>query len=294
MQPNIGFIGYGEASYNIAKGLTGEGLKTIVAYDKLWNVAPQSELVQKRAAEVGVKLAASLKEMVESVDIVISAVSANLAVPLAKESKPFLKANQIYIDINAAAPMTKEEIDVIISPVALFVDGAVMGPVPTYGHKVPISVSGKGAKLFYDQLSAFGMNLTFLEGPAGSASASKMFRSIFMKGFVALLLEMTIASHKYGIEDDVLASVEATLTGEPFKKMINSQLTRGVIHSERREHEMEEVIATLESGKMDSTMSVATKAKLRWVTELKLKDHFQGVPPKDFHEIFTALERLYK
>jgi len=249
-------------------------------------------LIQKRAKEIGVGLAHSLQEMIESADIVFSAVSANLAVPLAIESKPFLKAQQIYIDINAAAPMTKEEIDKIISPVALFVDGAVMGPVPTYGHKVPLSVSGTGAKPFFDQLSAYGMNLTLMEGAAGSASASKMFRSIFMKGFVALLLEMTIAAHKYGIEDDVLASVQETLTGEPFLKMINSQLTRGVVHSARREHEMEEVIETLGSLQMDSTMSTATKAKLGWVTSLKLKEYFQGVPPKDFHEIYAALDKL--
>ena len=34
----VGFIGFGEAAFNIAKGLKKEGLEGIIAYDKFWNV----------------------------------------------------------------------------------------------------------------------------------------------------------------------------------------------------------------------------------------------------------------
>jgi hypothetical protein len=44
----LGFIGFGEAAYNITKGLTSEGLDGIIAYDKFWKDAPGSELVCKR------------------------------------------------------------------------------------------------------------------------------------------------------------------------------------------------------------------------------------------------------
>ncbi len=291
MQPRIGFIGYGEASFNIAKGLTGEGIAHISAYDKFWNIAPQAELIQKRAQEAGASLATSLQELVESSDIIISSVSANLAVPLAKESAPYLRAGQIYVDLNSAGPDTKVAVNEIVSSKALFVDVAVMGTVPGNGHKVPMLASGDGAALFVEKMQPFGMNLTFLEGPAGKSSASKMFRSIFMKGFVTLLLETVIAGHEYGIEDDVLASIEETLTAGPLLPIINGMLTRGVIHSERREHEMDEVIATLKSLGLDSTMSVATKEKLRWCTNLKFKEYFKGIPPKNFHEIFAVIKK---
>ena len=287
----LSFIGFGEAAFNIAKGLKGEGLDGIMAFDKFWKGAPGSELIGKRAAEAQVKLFPSLQELVESSEMVVSAVSADMAVSLAKDSKPFLKAGKIYVDINATSPKTKQEIDEIISPVALFVDCAVMGPVPTYKHKVPVSVSGKGAKLFFETMSPYGMNITFMDAPAGSASASKMFRSIFMKGFVTLLLEMLVAAQKYRVEDDVLLSVKETLTAGPLLEVVNGLLGRGVIHSERREHEMDEVIATLEALKVDGTMSKATKAKLRWCTELGLKGYFKGVPPQDFHEIFEAIDK---
>jgi len=286
----LGFIGFGEAAFNIGKGLKKEGLDGIIAYDKFWNVAPQSELIAKRAAEATVTLVPSFQELVERSQIVLSAVSANMSVPLAQQAKPFLKKHQLYVDLNATSPMTKEEVNAIISPVASFVDCAVMGPVPTYGHKVPVSVSGAGAKEFTEKLAPYGMKITFMDAPAGAASASKMFRSIFMKGVVVLLVEMLVAGHKYGVEDDVLSSVQETLSGGPMNELINGLVARGVIHSARREHEMDEVIATLNLLEVDSTMSKATKTKLRWVTELGLKDYFKGVPPKDFHEIFAPID----
>jgi len=289
MQPKIGFIGFGEASFNIAKGLKGEGLLGITAYDKFWDIEPQAALIRQRSQEADVVMAPSLKDLVEGADIIISSVSANLAVPLAKESAPYLKAGQIYVDLNSAGPDTKVAANEIISPKALFVDVAVMGTVPGNGHKVPMLASGEGAAAFVEQLQPFGMKLTLLDGPAGKSSASKMFRSIFMKGFVTLLLETVIAGHKYGIEDDVLASIEETLTAGPLLPIINNMLARGIIHSERREHEMDEVIATLKSIQVDSTMSEATKAKLRWCTEQNFKQYFKGVPPKDFHEMFAVL-----
>jgi len=287
----LGFIGFGEAAFNISMGLKSEGLGGIIAYDKYWNSEPRSELICKRAGEAAVELLPSLQALVEKSDIVISAVSADMAVSLAREAKPFLREGKIYVDLNATSPMTKEEVDNIISPAALFVDCAVMGPVPTYQHKVPVSVSGKGAGAFFEKMSSYGMNITLMEAPAGSASASKMFRSIFMKGFVTILLEMLVAAQKYQVADDVLMSVNETLTGGPLLEVINGLVNRGVIHSERREHEMDEVIATLDTIGVDATMSKATKDKLRWCTNLGLKEYFKGVPPKDFHEIFSALEK---
>jgi len=291
MAPKIGFIGFGEAAFHIAEGLSGEGITHISAYDKYWNTAPQSELIQKRAKDAAVALVTSIQELIENSEIIFSAVSANLSVSLAQESAPYLRPGQIYVDINSAAPTTKVEASAVVSPKALFVDAAVMGTVPGNGHKVPILASGEGAELFIEKIRPYGMNVTLMAGPVGSSSASKMFRSIFMKGFVTLLLETVIAGHKYGVEDDVLASIAETLAAGPFLEVANGLIARGVIHAERREHEMDEVIATLKSLQIDSTMSEATKAKLRWCTDLKFKEHFKGIPPKDFHEIFAVIDK---
>ena len=292
-KPRIGFIGFGEAAYNIAKGLSEEGLSYIIAFDKFWNIEPQGTIIKKRAQEVGVTLLPSMAKMIEKTEYIFSAVSANLALPLAQECKPYLGEGKCYVDINAASPMTKEAIAELIKLTgASFVDVAVMGPVPVYKHKVPICVCGNGAKNFYETFSKYGMNITYMGEKPGVSSASKMFRSIFMKGFVAILLETIIASHKYQVEDDVLSSIKETLDHAPFFEVINNLLTRGVIHSARREHEMDEVIATLQSLGVDAIMSEATKMKLRWCTEKGFKEYFKGVPPSDYHEILVAFDKI--
>lgn len=287
--PRIGFIGMGEAVFHIAKGLRDDGLTGIHAYDKMWNVAPQSELVNRRAQESGVTLSPSLQALVEGSDIIICAVSANLAVTLANECKPWLSAGKIYADFNSAGPQTKIEIATLIEPSgALFVDGAIMGTVPGVGHKVPTLVCGTGAVALAAALQPFGMALNVLEGDAGRASASKMLRSIFMKGVVALMLETVLAGHRYGLEDDLLESIAETFSKGSFHDVANGLMARGVIHAERRAHEMEEVIATLHAAKVDATMSQATHAKLLAIAASGYKEHFGGVAPKDFHDIFQV------
>jgi hypothetical protein len=46
--------------------------------------------------------------------MVVSAPSADMAVALARASKPFLKPGQMYVYLNASCPVTKDGIDKII------------------------------------------------------------------------------------------------------------------------------------------------------------------------------------
>jgi len=286
--PVIGFIGLGEAAFHIARGLHGAGMQGIVAYDKFWDTAPHAELIGQRAGQAGVRLLPSLQALVEAADIVVSAVSANLAVPLAAESAPWLRPGKLYADLNSAGPQTKAEAARIVAGTgADFADGAIMGTVPGLGHKVPILACGTGAQRLRDALAPFGSVVTVLEGEAGRASASKMLRSIFMKGVVALLLETVLAGHEYALEDDLLDSIAETFAAGPFLEVVNGLISRGVIHAERRAHEMDEVIATLAAARVDATMSRATREKLLAIAAAGYKAHFKGVPPKDFHEIFA-------
>lgn len=286
----LGFLGFGEAAFNIAAGLREAGLDGIRAYDKAWNVEGQAKLVLDRAADAKVALDHTMEDLIRKVDIVVCSISADAAIPVAKASVPFLSKSQIYVDLNSAGPDTKVAVDKIVSPQATFVDVAVMGAVPGNRHKVPMLAAGVGAQPLRDFLAPYGTNITVLDGPPGKASASKMFRSIFMKGFMMLLLETVVAGRTFALEDDILTSIGKSLNAKDFNAYASDILCRGVIHSARREHEMDEVIATLESIDVDATMSEATKAKLNWCTRHALREHFGGVAPKDYHEIFAALQ----
>ena len=103
----LGFIGFGEAGFNISEGLKGDGFDQIIAYDKYWDVEPNSELIRGRAEQAQVALVPGMQELIEKSDMIISAVSADMALELARTASPFIKKDQIYVDINATSPMTK-------------------------------------------------------------------------------------------------------------------------------------------------------------------------------------------
>ncbi len=285
----IGFLGFGEASFNIAQGLRDEGMTGIRAYDAAWQTQPAAAMIADRAEAAGVTLDPSAAALIAAVDVVICSISANAAVPVARDVAPLLRAGQVYVDLNSAGPDTKLAVERLIPEGVTFVDVAVMGTVPGNRHKVPMLASGAGAFDFAAFGNSIGMAITALDGPAGKASASKMFRSIFMKGYVMLLLEAVVAGREFGIEEDVLASIGQSLGVADFRATANDLMCRAVIHAERREHEMAEVVATLDSLGVDATMSVAGREKLAWCVRQGFREHFGGKPPADFQEIFATL-----
>ncbi|MCJ8139886.1 NAD(P)-dependent oxidoreductase [Falsirhodobacter halotolerans] len=285
----IGFLGFGEASFNIADGLREEGFAGVHAYDAAWQTPPAQAMIAERAAQAQVALHPSAEALIRAVDIVICSISASAAVPVARQVAPLLRVGQIYVDLNSAGPDTKRAVEALMPEGIPFVDVAIMGTVPGLRHKVPMLASGPGAAAFAAFGNAHGMGITALDGPTGMASASKMFRSIFMKGYVMLLLETVIAGRAFGIEEDVLASIGQSIRTDDFRKTASDLMCRAVIHAERREHEMDEVVATLNSLGLDATMSVAGRDKLAWCKDRGLRDHFGGKPPADFQDILAAL-----
>ncbi len=257
------FIGFGEAAYHIASGLKAEGLTDLGAYDR--NAAdPQlGGLIQQRAAEVGVKLFESLESAYQAGEFIACLTSANSALAVAKSVIPQLKAEQVYIDMNSAAPTVKAEIAQIPhNEGVMFCDAAVMGTVPGNKHKVPMFLAGNGAVKFAAAFSPYGMKLTVLDAKAGGASAIKMFKSVIMKGLPQLMFESFEAAVKYGVLNTLVDSLASSLNGKTVEQLADTFTARTMIHAARRSEEMQDVVATLENLGVDAAMSKATLAKL--------------------------------
>jgi len=135
------------------------------------------------------------------------------------------------------------------------------------------------------------MNITFIKEEAGSSSAMKMCRSIFMKGFTALLLETLTASYEFGVDQDILKSIEKTLRNQPIEELANLLITRTAIHAERRVTEMDEVIKTLEDIHASSRMSQQTKAILQEIVSEDLKGYFNNTVPQSYTDVINALNK---
>jgi 3-hydroxyisobutyrate dehydrogenase-like beta-hydroxyacid dehydrogenase len=115
-----------------------------------------------------------------------------------------------------------------------------------------------------------------------------MFRSIFMKGLTMLLIETLSASHKFGVDDKILESIERSLK-KPLHEMANMLITRTAIHAERRLSEMEQVMDTLKEMKLDYTMSEATRQKLQTLVDLELNRHFNYQAPQHYTDVLKQL-----
>jgi 3-hydroxyisobutyrate dehydrogenase-like beta-hydroxyacid dehydrogenase len=291
--PRIGFVGFGEAGFQIARGLRGVGIEDIAAFDIHTDTPGLSQKIRLRAQQTGTRLAASNAELTAVSDIVFSTVTASQALAAAQQTAPCLNAPQLYADLNSVSPVLKQAIDQVITATgAKFVEVAVMAPAPPYAHKVPMLVGGAGASEFIERLQPFGMQLEFTSVKVGEAAATKMCRSVIVKGLEALLTECVLAASRYGAEERVFKSLSETFPGLDWSEMATYMVGRVVVHGERRAREMEEVAETLRSSGVEPMMAEATVRRMDWSDKLGLKALFGGEAPASHQEFAAAVAKL--
>ena len=289
----LGFIGFGEVGFEMAKGYGKEGLEGILAFDVMQGHAVYGSLVKERVEASGVTLVASPEEVLQQVDVAIVAVPGDKALQTAKGIKSLLQRGTIYVDVSAASPGVKRAIweEIKDSGVA-FVDGAMLGPLPVYQHKVPTLISGNGSDLFLELMRPYHMDLEKVSDVPGEATGIKLIRSIFMKGLPALFVEVLEAASIMKVDHLVLKSLATTMNACSFEQTFNRLVTGSAVHAERRAHEMENVIEMLESIDVKPTMSQATFERLSWLASKNLKEKFGGKTPKQWQEVVTAWEQM--
>src|SRR5262249_35609451 len=106
--PAIGFIGFGEAGFHIAKGLKGAGAGRIHAYDVNTYTPALGDRIRARATDSEVCLVHSSAAIADSSDILFSAVTADRALEAAEQTAGFLRGRHIYVDINSVSPERKK------------------------------------------------------------------------------------------------------------------------------------------------------------------------------------------
>jgi 3-hydroxyisobutyrate dehydrogenase-like beta-hydroxyacid dehydrogenase len=288
----IGFVGFGEAAYHIAKGLRQPGIVSITAFDINTHTLGLCQKILQRAKDAGVRLVDSNRELAESCDIMLSAVTANQAANAAEQNSPYLNSKHIYADLNSVSPGLKQSIGRLIETSgARFAEIAMMAPVPPYGHKVPMLAGGAGAPEFVEKLAHYGISAEIVSREVGTASATKMFRSIIVKGLEALLTECVLGASRYNADERVFASLTETFPGVQWKELADYMVGRVVVHGERRAREMEEVAATLREIDIEPIMAEAIVRRMDWSVEAGLKQFFQGEAPQNYRQVVEALAK---
>jgi 3-hydroxyisobutyrate dehydrogenase-like beta-hydroxyacid dehydrogenase len=156
----VGFVGFGEAGFHIAKGFASAGLARIFAFDIHQDTPLLGEKIRARSSETGTPLVDSSRELARSADILFSTVTSDRAMEAAQQTAEFLERRHIYADLNSVSPALKQSIDRIVSSAgAGFVEAAVMSPVPPHGHRAPMLLGGSAAPRFAELMTPFGMRL---------------------------------------------------------------------------------------------------------------------------------------
>jgi len=289
----IGFVGFGEAAYHLTKGLREAGLTGFVAFDIHTNTPGRGEKIRQRAQETETRLLDSNAELARAATWILSTVTSDQALVAAGQNAPHLTAAHLYADLNSVSPAVKQAIARTISASgARFVEIAMMAPVPPYAHRVPILSGGPAAAEFAARMRPYGMRIDIASTEVGTAAATKMFRSIMVKGMEALITECVLGAGRYGAEQNVFASLAESYPGIDWPAMADYMVGRVIEHGERRAREMEEVSETLESIGIEPIMAAATARRMDWSAKLGLKQHFHGDPPKNYREFLEAVAEL--
>ena len=280
--PRLGFIGFGEAGPLIAKGLLAAGLTgPITARD-----------IRERPAVAGVEMAGSIADLIGRADIILSTVTATEALEVAQEAARTLKPGQIYMDLNSTSPMVKQAIAEVVNPTgARFVEVAVMDGVPGKNEKVPMLLVGDAAKDVIEAFTPYGVNMREFGTEYGRAAATKMFRSVLVKGMEALLQECVLGAETYGVADEVFQSMNRSYAGKNFDDLAHFLIGRTAIHGARRGHELEEVADTLRAIGYEPFMCDAGAKRLKWLSEFGFKEDYGDTAPEDYREVFTELQK---
>ncbi|MFA4969898.1 MAG: DUF1932 domain-containing protein [Sulfuritalea sp.] len=268
LQWSIGLVGYGEVGRILAEDLRARGVANILAYDiKLGG--PDEAPLRAHATQYGVRLTPSHAELAAGADLVISAVTASQAVPVAVSSAPTLKQGAWFLDFNSASPGAKIRAAAIVDAAGgRYVEGAVMTSIPPYRIRVPLLLGGPAAAELAPLLKELGFAARVASEELGVASATKMCRSVMIKGFEAMVIESFTAARAYGVEDAVVASLYETFPGIDWEKQGAYFFQRVIEHGRRRSEEVREVAETVREIGLVPWSAQGTAERQAWIADL--------------------------
>lgn len=254
----LAFIGYGEVGKLFARQFHAAGVHAIAAYDILFDDPVCGAAKRREAGDAQVRAAHDAADAAADADVVFSAVTADQTERVAKQARAYLKPGQYFIDVNSAAPETKRRAaGEVMAAGAHYVEAAVMAPVAPKGVATPILAGGPQATAAAALLNPIGMDIAPVASEYGRASATKLARSIMIKGIEALIVDSARAARAWGVADDVFASLSRTFPGTDFAKLADDMAERVRTHGVRRAAEMREAADMLDDLKIDSALARA-------------------------------------
>lgn len=212
-------------------------------HDVSWASEGRSAASRRRAEESGLSDAGTLADLAGADDVIISICPPHAAVDVASGLAGF---QGVYVDANAISPASATSVaEIVREGGASYVDGGVIGPPPTTRGDTRLYLSGPGAEeiaaLFTD--SVFDARVV-LGGPT-QASALKMAYAAWTKGGSALMLAVTQAAERLGVENELVT--EWKLSQPQAPQWADNAARQAAAKGWRWAGEMEEIAETFEA-----------------------------------------------
>lgn len=237
----IAFIGFGEAARAFSDTLSRTADVDILAtYD-----VRQDESVASAATGRGLRFEPDVGRAIAGADWIFSAVTADRSLDAVQSALDHLVPGQLLIDINSVSPGRKRRsAELVTGRGAAYLDMAVMAPVHPRGHATLVLLAGATADESRGTFEHLGFAFEVIGVDAGTATAIKMVRSMFVKGLEALTVETLLAAATAGCFDRVLDSLAATYPGLGWPDNARYMFERTLHHGLRRAAEMRESAIT--------------------------------------------------
>lgn len=248
----IALIGFGEVGQTLAQDLAGK------AELAAWDIAFGVEV------PLGVRRAESAPDAVRDADLIVSAVTADQDLTAAQSVGPLNGA--FFLDLNSCSPGQKvAAAEAIAAAGGRYVEAAVMSPIGPKRIASPMLLGGPHARDFLEAAGGLGFaGATAYSDTIGQAAATKLCRSVMIKGVEALLTESMLAARHYGVEQVVLDSLSDLLPLPDWNRTAQYMISRSLEHGTRRAEEMREAARTVEEAGVVGLMSRAIAERQDW------------------------------
>ncbi|HUY50338.1 MAG TPA: DUF1932 domain-containing protein [Streptosporangiaceae bacterium] len=282
----VTLIGLGEVGTVFAEDLAARGHADLVAWDIAF--ADPGSPASRAAAALPVVTAESASAAVSGADLVVCAVTAANCHPAAAAAAPGLRPGAWFFDLNSSSPGHKKEAARAVGRSGgRYVEAALMSPIAPRRLASPFLLGGPHSAEFASVAGAWGFSdLTVYSDEVGRAAATKLCRSVIVKGLESLLTESMLAARRYGVEKEVLDSLSNILPPADWQAVATYFISRSLRHGRRRSEEMIEAAATVEEAGVEPLMSLATSER-----QIRAAGHADALTEPDLLAVIDHIRR---
>ena len=279
----VALIGLGEVGRILAEDLRAAGVTDIAAWDIRF--ADPDSPPSRTARALSLRAGVSGADAAQGAELIVSAVTAASDLDAAQAVTAGVEWNAFFLDLNSASPGMKQRSAALIEAAGgRYVEAAVMTPYPPRRIASAMLLGGPHGAAFMQAAGRLGFRGEPFSDTVGQASATKMCRSVMIKGIEALVTESLLAARHYGVEDTVLASLSDLVPVPDWPGLAQYMISRTLEHGTRRAEEMREAARTVAEAGVEPIMAIATAARQDWAAT-----HRDALAAKGLHAMLDAI-----